>query len=157
MIIKCESGSSRFQPGEGPSRGLLRDYEPSDLLRIELFGALQLTPSAKCHGCIYLFPGPQWLTTAARRHQRGGDAGSHLWIHGKSLYWLSTLLSSLAFERNLNLWCDFNVDIHQIFMQDIIGAWLYPFLVSQRIQWDVPRVWHSATVKKCMRMRLTRL
>ena len=23
-------GSSRFQPGEGPSRGLLRDYEPSD-------------------------------------------------------------------------------------------------------------------------------
>ena len=21
---------SRFQPGEGPSRGLLRDYEPSD-------------------------------------------------------------------------------------------------------------------------------
>ena len=28
--LKCESGSSRFQPGEGPSRGLLRDYEPSD-------------------------------------------------------------------------------------------------------------------------------
>ena len=27
---KCESGSSRFQPGEGPSRGLLRDYEHSD-------------------------------------------------------------------------------------------------------------------------------
>ena len=25
-----ESGSSRFQPGEGPSRGLLGDYEPSD-------------------------------------------------------------------------------------------------------------------------------
>ena len=24
------SSSSRFQPGEGPSRGLLRDYEPSD-------------------------------------------------------------------------------------------------------------------------------
>ena len=23
-------GSSRFQPGEGPSRGLLREYEPSD-------------------------------------------------------------------------------------------------------------------------------
>ena len=30
MCLKCESGSSRFQPGEGPSRGLLRDYEPSD-------------------------------------------------------------------------------------------------------------------------------
>ena len=28
--LKCESGSSRFQPGEGPSRGPLRDYEPSD-------------------------------------------------------------------------------------------------------------------------------
>ena len=28
--IKCESCSSRFQPGEGPtSRGLLRGYEPS--------------------------------------------------------------------------------------------------------------------------------
>ena len=25
-----QRGSSRFQPGEGPSRGLLRDYEPSD-------------------------------------------------------------------------------------------------------------------------------
>ena len=25
-----ESGYYRFQPGEGPSRGLLRDYEPSD-------------------------------------------------------------------------------------------------------------------------------
>ena len=29
-LMKHESGSSRFQPGEGPSRGLLRDYEPSD-------------------------------------------------------------------------------------------------------------------------------
>ena len=38
--MKDESGSSRFQPGEGPSRGLLRDYEPSDLLRMELFEAL---------------------------------------------------------------------------------------------------------------------
>ena len=27
MCLKCESSSSRFQPGEGPSRGLLRDYE----------------------------------------------------------------------------------------------------------------------------------
>ena len=27
---KSESGSSRFQPGEGFSRGLLRDYEHSD-------------------------------------------------------------------------------------------------------------------------------
>ena len=30
--MKCESGSgsSHFQPGVGPSRGLLRDYEPLD-------------------------------------------------------------------------------------------------------------------------------
>ena len=28
--MKAVIGSSRFQPGEGPSRGLLRDYEPSD-------------------------------------------------------------------------------------------------------------------------------
>ena len=28
--IQCESASRHFQPGEGPSRGLLRDYEPSD-------------------------------------------------------------------------------------------------------------------------------
>ena len=31
-IIKCESGSSRFQPWEGPSRGgLLRDYTTLNL------------------------------------------------------------------------------------------------------------------------------
>ena len=37
--LKCESGSSRFQPGEGPSRGLLRDYEP----RMDFFEALVAT------------------------------------------------------------------------------------------------------------------
>ena len=47
MCLKCESGSSRFQLGEGPSRGLLRDYEPSDgpsfqaLLLTACFEALQ--------------------------------------------------------------------------------------------------------------------
>ena len=30
MCIKYESGSSCFQPGESPSRGLLRDYEHLD-------------------------------------------------------------------------------------------------------------------------------
>ena len=33
MIIASRTqlkGSSRFQPGEGPSRGLLCDFEPSD-------------------------------------------------------------------------------------------------------------------------------
>ena len=29
-LFSIVSGSSRFQPGEGHSRGLLRDYEPSD-------------------------------------------------------------------------------------------------------------------------------
>ena len=28
--VPNDNSSSRFQPGEGPSRGLLRDYEPSD-------------------------------------------------------------------------------------------------------------------------------
>ena len=28
--MKAVVASSRFQPGEGPSRGLLRDYDPSD-------------------------------------------------------------------------------------------------------------------------------
>ena len=30
VSIVSYSSSSRFQPGEGPSGGLLRDYEPSD-------------------------------------------------------------------------------------------------------------------------------
>ena len=33
--------TSRFQPGEGPSRGLLCDYEPwGDAIRMQLFEAL---------------------------------------------------------------------------------------------------------------------
>ena len=36
--LKCESGCSCFQPGEGPSRDLLRDYITN--LRMELFEAL---------------------------------------------------------------------------------------------------------------------
>ena len=43
MCHKCESASRRFQPGEGPSWGLLRDYEPSDANRMQLFEALILT------------------------------------------------------------------------------------------------------------------
>ena len=39
--LKCESGSSRFQLGEGPSRGLLRDYELSDG---PSFQALEILP-----------------------------------------------------------------------------------------------------------------
>ena len=30
MCLQCESSSSCFQPGDGPSRGLLRENEPSD-------------------------------------------------------------------------------------------------------------------------------
>ena len=41
--IKCESGSIHFQPGEGPSRGLLRDYTVITNLRMELFEALETT------------------------------------------------------------------------------------------------------------------
>ena len=33
MCLKCESGSSRFLPGEGPSRGLLRDCTTSPINR----------------------------------------------------------------------------------------------------------------------------
>ena len=40
--MKAESGSSCFQPEEGPSRGLLRVYEP----RMELFEALYTTVTA---------------------------------------------------------------------------------------------------------------
>ena len=39
-FAQCIVSSKRFQPGEGPSRGLLRDYDPSDLLRMEPFEAL---------------------------------------------------------------------------------------------------------------------
>ena len=31
QCLKCESGSSHFQPGKCPSRGLLRDYKPLNL------------------------------------------------------------------------------------------------------------------------------
>ena len=59
-------GSSRFQPGEGPSRGLLRDYEPSDLLRMELFEALV---TAQLAAAVPALPGhhlqeSQTLTTS---------------------------------------------------------------------------------------------
>ena len=37
---------SHFQPGEGPSRGLLRDYEPSDANRMQLFEAVG--PGRRC-------------------------------------------------------------------------------------------------------------
>ena len=47
-----ESTSRRFQPGEGPSRGFLRDYKPSDLLRMELFEALVVGRGSNIHNII---------------------------------------------------------------------------------------------------------
>ena len=38
--VPSEANPKVCNHGEGPSRGLLRDYEPSDLLRMELFEAL---------------------------------------------------------------------------------------------------------------------
>ena len=58
QCLKCESGSSRFQPGEGPSRGLLRDCTT---LPINRFAALVETLSP-CPGA----PGP----AAGRLHHR---------------------------------------------------------------------------------------
>ena len=44
LVGMCgESGSSRFQPGEGPCRGLLCDYKPLDAIRMQLFEALVST------------------------------------------------------------------------------------------------------------------
>ena len=54
--LACESGSSRFQLGEGPGRGLLRDYEPSD-------GTFSST--SYCAGLSIIGPGPSW------RHRYG--------------------------------------------------------------------------------------
>ena len=45
--LKCESASRRFQPGEGPSRGLLRDCSTSPINR---FAALLLTPATAAAG-----------------------------------------------------------------------------------------------------------
>ena len=50
--LKCESGSSRFQPGEGPSRGLLRDCTTSQMDR---FAALNVTSAWCQHSRAYQF------------------------------------------------------------------------------------------------------
>ena len=39
LVFKCESGSSHFQLGEGPGRGLLRDYE---CCVCQYFGAVEV-------------------------------------------------------------------------------------------------------------------
>ena len=47
--LKCESGSSHFQSGEGPSRGLLRDCETLNFakVRVQLWTALLVTEMAE--------------------------------------------------------------------------------------------------------------
>ena len=52
--LKCESGS--FQPGEGPSRGPLRDYAPSDgpSCQALVTSSIQHTSSIQS-GLSYLF------------------------------------------------------------------------------------------------------
>ena len=44
MCLKCESASRRFQPGEGPSRGLLRDCTTSPINR---FAALIINDNSR--------------------------------------------------------------------------------------------------------------
>ena len=51
QCLKCESGSSRFQPGEGPSRGLLRDCTTS---LINQFAALTRSPEEALQEAIRL-------------------------------------------------------------------------------------------------------
>ena len=79
MCLKCESGSSRFQLGEGRSRGLLRDYEPSDgppfqaLLLTACFEALQArrAPAGHVRGAAALLQlGARTLAAAAALVQR---------------------------------------------------------------------------------------
>ena len=62
---QCESGSSSFQPGEGPSRGLLRDCTTSPMDR---FAALIQGDPAERH----LGSGLRFL----RGRGRGGPGGS---------------------------------------------------------------------------------
>ena len=53
MCLKFESGSSSFQPGEGPSRGLLRDCTTSPINR---FAALVLAAQCRHYPCLNTAP-----------------------------------------------------------------------------------------------------
>ena len=58
--------SSRFQPGEGPSRGLLRDYEPSDGTFSSTTGHWSPHSAAAAHPLVlrhFLQPGELSFTT----------------------------------------------------------------------------------------------
>ena len=52
LCLKCENGSSRFQSGEGPSRGLLHEYTSSKFAKV-LFEALDIISwAASDHGIL---------------------------------------------------------------------------------------------------------
>ena len=72
QCLKCESGSSRFQPEEGPSRGLLRDYEPF----LDLFEPLVLAGaqnSVACSGSLV----KNEYTNHTRHRQKHKNATKH--------------------------------------------------------------------------------
>ena len=58
-----------FQPGEGPSRGSLRDYEPSDSLRLKHY-YLDILPRVPSHHehSISLNVQPKWPAPAICRY-----------------------------------------------------------------------------------------
>ena len=87
MKFEVKSASRRFQPGEGPSRGLLRDY------------TLQLKTSRRfaCSSNVY--------TTVGRRPRSGAPDATH-WF--QSVNWWGKL--------TLNLNCnDFQCDVCKIY------------------------------------------
>ena len=69
VSLRCESAS--FQPGEGLSRGLLRDYEPSDAIRMQLFEAL-----VTCHVSRVQVSSTSGDDTEADKAAVGGDQES---------------------------------------------------------------------------------
>ena len=66
--INCESATRHFQPREGPSRGLLRDYE--------IFANLCLAFGCGCSGCTlccraWAWPQLEPLSEMSPHHQPG--------------------------------------------------------------------------------------
>ena len=59
--MKCESANRRFQPGEGPSRGLLRDCTTSPINRLQHKNSF-----TECFFSVNTFDGPITLRTKSR-------------------------------------------------------------------------------------------
>ena len=60
--MKCESASRRFQPGEGPSRGLLRDCEIVGNIRITFVSSTKEYSPRPIPMCPCCRPRLWWLT-----------------------------------------------------------------------------------------------